>query len=138
MSDPLYYVQKAVYERLVATPAVVALVPVADIEDRSSGAETVFPCILLGEGQMVDEGTSIARKVTRVYSTWHLWTKETNLTGVKHIGGAFRDAIRSARFTLDGGFHCTDLKIDDTRYLRDPSGENGHGIITINALVSEA
>lgn len=137
MTDPLYYVQKAVYERLVATPAVLSLVPKSSIQDIASNAVATFPCILLGEGQMVDEGIDIARKVTRVYSTWHLWTKETNLTGVKHIGGAFRAAIRSARFFLDGGYHCADLAIVDTRYLRDPEGRHGHGVITINALVRE-
>ena len=57
---------------------------------------------------------------------------------MKKIGGAFRAALKDQRPALEGGYHLADLRIEDTRYVRDPSGENGHGVVTINALVSEA
>lgn len=139
MTDQAYYVQKAVYERLVATPALVALVPVANIVDDHGGLPTVFPGIILGEGQIVDEGQRIDRSVKRVFLTCHLWTAEPRLNEVKKIGGAFAAAIdANDKLSLAGGFYLGDLRIRDTRYIRDPSGQNGHGVVTIDALVGRA
>lgn len=138
MSDPAYFVQKALHQLLVASSGLTDLVPASAIKDQFGGIPQVFPSILLGEAQIVDEGQAIARDVHRVYSTWHLWTKEPSLNEVKKIGGAFRAALKDQRPALEGGYHLADLRIEDTRYVRDPSGENGHGVVTINALVSEA
>lgn len=136
MIDPAYAAQKAVYGRVAASSVLTALVPAAAIVDDAGGLPTVFPSILIGEAQTVD-AERIARDVHRVYLTWHLWTREPRLNEVKKIGGAFREAVRGPRLALDGGYHLGDLLIESIRYIRDPSGENGHGIVTINALVSE-
>ncbi|MBN9333626.1 DUF3168 domain-containing protein [Devosia sp.] len=140
MTDQAYYVQKAVYERLVATPALVDLVPVANIVDDLGGLPTVFPGIILGEGQIVDEGQRIDRSVKRVYLTCHLWTAEPRLNEVKKIGGAFAAAIETSTNggSLGGGFYLGDLRIRDVRYIRDPSGQNGHGVVTVDTLVGRA
>ena len=138
MPDPAYYVQKAVHARLIGDAGLTAMVPAANMVDDYGGVPTKFPCILVGEAQVVNEGQSIARKVNRVYLTIHLWTAEPRLTLVKKIGGAFRDALDGPRLTLEGGYQLADLYIADTRYIRDQSGTNGHGVITINALVGRA
>jgi hypothetical protein len=137
MTDQAYYLQKAVHAALIGNAGVTALVPARDIADLG-GVPTVFPSIIVGEGQIVDEGQRIDRSVNRVYLTLHVWTNEPHLNQVKKVGGALRRAINSTRITLEGGFHLGDIRIDDTRYLRDPSGENGHGVVTINALVGGA
>lgn len=127
-------VQKAIRARLVATPAVVALVPASNILDRHS-RPAPDPSIILGEDQEIDEG-NIARTRQRIHSTIHVWKKEPSLEGVKVIGGAIRTAIHSARLALDTGFHCGDCKVTASRFLRDPDGETSHGIITIETLIA--
>jgi len=138
VTDPAYYVQKAVHGRLIANAALTTMVPAANMVDDYGGVPTRFPCILVGEAQVVDEGHDIARTVNRVYLTLHLWTAEPRLTMVKKIAGALRAALGGPRLTLEGGYHLADLYIVDTRYIRDPSGANGHGVVTINALVGRS
>jgi hypothetical protein len=127
-------VQKAIRDRLVSTDAVTALVPASAILDRNS-RPAPDPSIILGEDQEVDEG-DIARRNVRVYSTLHLWKRETGLTGVKAIAGAIRSAI-AARFPQADGFHFADSRVSSTRFLRDPDGETAHGVVTIETLVHE-
>lgn len=136
MIDPAYAAQKGVYARISSSAVLIALVPADAIIDDAGGLPTVFPSILIGEAHIVDENR-IARDVHRVYLTWHIWTREPRLNQAKKIGGAFREAIRGPRIALEGGYHLADLLIESVRYIRDPGGENGHGVVTINALVSE-
>ena len=138
MTDQAYHVQKAVYGLLVASAGLTALVPAGNIVDDHGGLPTVFPSIIIGEAQIVDEGQRIDRSVVRVYLTCHLWTREPRLNEVKKVGGAFQAALKGQRPALGGGFHLGDMYVESTRYIRDPKGENGHGVVTINALVGVA
>ena len=85
----------------------------------------------------MDEGTSLRRSHTRVYHTIHVWKREASLEGVKAICGELRRSIRFGRLVLAQPFHCADLRVSAMRYLRDPDGEHSHGIVTVEALVSE-
>ena len=127
-------VQRAIGARLVASEAVTALVPAANILDRNS-RPAPMPSIILGEDQEVDEG-DIARHNIRVYATLHVWKRETGLTGVKAIAGAIRSALGDSRPEGDG-FHFADCRVSSTRFLRDPDGETAHGVVTVEALVQE-
>lgn len=128
--------QKSVRARLVATPAVVALVPAASILDRNE-RPAPDPSIIIGEGQAVDEGDSISRVRTRVFMDLHVWKREPSTAGAKAIAGTIRDAIRSGRLVLDAGFHCVDAFVSRTRFLRDPDGLTSHGIVTVESIVEE-
>ena len=129
-------VQVAIRARLVATPAVVALVPAASILDRNQ-RPAPSPSIILGESQAVDEGDSIARNRARVYHTLHVWKREPSLEGVKVICAAIRSAIHAGRLDLGAGFHCADVRVSSMRQMRDPDGETSHGVVTVEALVEE-
>lgn len=136
MTDPSYVVNKALHGRLIGHSALTALVPEARILD-TSGEPSAFPCIILGEAQVIDEG-DIQRTLQRVYADWHIWTEEKHLNGVKKIAAQIQRSAASERFTFsDAGFECVDLRIEQTRFLRDPDGEHGHGIVTFNSLVRE-
>lgn len=134
---PELILQKALRERLASFPAVAVLVPAEAILDRNE-RPAPDPSIIIGEGQGVDEGDSLARNRTRVYLDLHVWKKEPGLEGVKIIAGAIRLAVRSARLALDAPFHCGDCRVSSARFLRDPDGLTSHAIVTVAALVHEA
>lgn len=129
-------VQVAIRARLVATPAVVALVPAASILD-SSQRPAPNPSIILGESQALDEGTSIRRKHLRVFHTIHVWKKEPSLEGAKAICGAIKAAVQLGNLALGTGFHAADTKFSSARQMRDPDGETSHGIVVVEVLVVE-
>jgi hypothetical protein len=126
--------QTAIRLRLVATPAVTALVPAVSILDVNQRPAPV-PSIIIGEGQAV-EGDRIDRRDQRLFMTLHVWKKEPGLRGVKAIAGAIRAALHSARLTV-AGWHCGDCRVSSMRFLRDPDGETAHGVVTVEALVVE-
>lgn len=129
--------QKAIRARLIATPAVTALVPAASILDRHE-RPAPKPSIILGESQTVDEGDSISRSRQRIYADLHVWVGEPGTEGAKAIVGAIRAAIHSGRLILSGTYHCADARVSNVRILRDPDGVTSHAVITIDALVLEA
>lgn len=131
----VHAVQLGIRTRLIARPQLVALVPADNILDRNA-RPAPDPSIILGEDQAVDV-ERMARNVVRVYSTLHLWKRETGLAGVKKIGWQVRLALHVGRLALDLPFECADCFVTSERYLRDADGETAHGVLTIETLVSE-
>ncbi|GGG62783.1 hypothetical protein GCM10011415_06450 [Salipiger pallidus] len=129
-------VQIAIRSRLVATAAVTDLVPTTAILDRNA-TPAPRPSIVIGDAQVVDEGTSIARTRERIFHTIHVWKTEPSREGVKRIMSAIRAAIRAERLDLGAGYHCVDWRISSTRALSDPDGETSHGIMVIDVLAEE-
>lgn len=129
-------VQKALRARFTTTAALMALVPAQNVLDSNQRPAPV-PSIILGESQSVDEGTSLRRAHVRVFHTVHVWKREPSLEGVKAIGDQIRRAIGFGRLVVASPLHCADLRVSSTRYLRDPDGEHSHGVITIEALMTE-
>ncbi|WP_288427104.1 DUF3168 domain-containing protein [uncultured Agrobacterium sp.] len=128
--------QKAVGDRLVASPEILGLVPEANILDRNERPNP-RPSIVIGEGQSLDEGDSIARTLTRIYMDLHIWVEELGTETSKRIAGAIRTAVKTGNFPVSDGFHFADCRVRGTRFLRDPDGKTSHGIVTIDALVQE-
>ncbi|ANV22846.1 DUF3168 domain-containing protein [Agrobacterium pusense] len=128
--------QKAIRARLVENATVAVLVPAANILDRNERPNP-RPSIVIGEGQSVDEGDSIARTLTRVYMDLHVWVEEPSTEISKRIAGAIRKAVNGPRFQPVDGFHFADCRIRGSRFLRDPDGQTSHAIVTIDALVQE-
>ena len=129
-------VQKALRGRLIASAAVTALVPAANILDTNQ-RPAPRPAIILGDSQSIDEGTSLRRSHWRIYHTLHIWVREPSLQRAKTIAAAIHGELRTARLLLGGGLHCGDLHVTGQRFLRDPDGEHSHGVVTVEALVSE-
>lgn len=129
-------IQVAIRSRLVTTPEVTALVPAGNILDRSA-RPIIDPSIIIGEGQMVDEGDTIDRTRMRVYSTVHIWKQEVGLREVKAIAWAIRTAMRRGRLELGSKFHCVDCFVSSNRAIRDPDGETAHAIVTIETVAEE-
>ncbi|MDB6179553.1 DUF3168 domain-containing protein [Paracoccus sp. Z330] len=130
--------QKALRARFTTTAAITSLVPASSILDTNQRPAPV-PSIIMGESQVVDEGTSLKRQHSRVYHTLHVWTREASLEGVKAICSEIRRAVQfGPRLVMADPYHCADLRVSQVRTLRDPDGEHSHGIVTVEALISEA
>lgn len=130
-------VQKAIRARLTTWAALMALVPASNILDTNQ-RPAPKPSIILGDSQAVDEDTSLRRSHTRVYHTLHVWTREPSLETCKQICEEVRRAIHTSRLTLAQPLHCADVRVSSMRFLRDPDGEHSHGVVVVEALVSEA
>lgn len=128
-------VQIAVRNRLIETPEILGLIPADNIVDVNS-FPLLDPSIILGEGQEI-EGDRIDRRNSSVFLTLHVWKKETGLEGVKAIAGAIRAALRNRLDVPDGHFHCGDVRVSSTRFMRDPDGETAHAVVTVEALINE-
>lgn len=135
--SPETIVQKAIVARLVSAPSITTLVPSRSILDRNQ-RPVPTPSIVIGEGLSRDEGNSIGRNLTRVYSELHVWKKEDSLTGVKQIAGEIRAALKQSRLALETGFHCVDAYVSAARFMRDPDGETSHAVVTVETIVEEA
>lgn len=135
--SPDLEVQKAIRARLTTWAALMALVPASHVLDTNE-RPAHLPSIILGDSQAVDEGTSLRRSHTRVYHTLHVWVREPSLETSKQICGEVRRAIHSGRLTLAQPLHCADVRVSSMRFLRDPDGERSHGVVVVEALVSES
>jgi hypothetical protein len=127
--------QKSVRGRLISEETVTALVPAANILDRNERPNP-RPSIVIGEGQSVDEGDSIARTLTRVYLDLHVWVEEPSTEISKRIAGSIRAAMK-VRPQIEDGYRFADCRVRGTRFMRDPDGVTSHAIVTIDALVQE-
>lgn len=128
--------QKAILGRLTGTPAVISLVPAANILDRHERPAPV-PSIILGETQVMDESVIDRRRRVRIYHDLHIWVREPSTEGAKRIAGAVQEAVRGPRLPLGAGYHCTIARVAQERALRDPNGQTSHVILTLEALVVE-
>lgn len=135
MSEESLAVQKLIVTTLKANAPLLVLVPAASIFDRHARPEA-FPCIIVGEAQTVGDDIDCG-PLSDVYSTIHVWTKEDGFRECKSISGAVRRALWQATGTYDG-FHVMDTIFEDSRFLRDPSGEHSHGVVTFMSMVQGA
>ena len=129
-------VQKALRARLVNTASLVEIVPAGHILDTNQWPAPV-PSIVLGQSQIIDEGSSLQRTHWRVYHTLHVWTRSASHAPAKEICDQIRRAVGVERLALPSPLHCTDLRVISVQMLRDPDGEHSHGVVTVDALISE-
>jgi hypothetical protein len=131
--DPSLDLQKAIRARLLASVDLMALIPADNVLDTNGRPERV-PCILIGEGQNVYRRWDVT-----TYATLHVWFQEPGLVQAKTAAGLIVDALRvdaqrDGVLTLDH-FVCHDLRVTDTRYLRDPHGSYSHAVMNAAGIV---
>lgn len=126
MSEPTLAAQRFAVLTLRATPAVTALIPAANIMDRNSRPE-VFPMIDVGQATANDDSATCV-VAYEVYLDIHVWTKENTMADVKSISGEVIRALRDQSGTQDG--FALDVAFESSQYLRDPSGDYSHGVLT--------
>lgn len=127
--------QAAIRARLVASSSVLAIVPASSILDRNA-SPAPRPGIVLGETQLIDEGQSIGRNLTRIYHTIHVWIEEPSRVIAKRACAAVRAAL-SRRLVIGMQYHVVDSRVSTVRVMSDPDGKTSHGVVTFQALVEE-
>ena len=134
---PELALQAAIRQRLLAVNSLTDLVPANNILDRNQRPAPT-PSIILGTAQGVDEGQDLDRRRVRVWHTVHVWTREPGLAQATAIAGAIRTALHGRRqdLIMASAFHLIDLRVADLRAMRDPDGETGHAVVTVEALVT--
>lgn len=133
MSEASLSAQRQAVISMRAHGPLVALVPALNIFDRHQRPE-VFPCIIVGEGQTIGDDIDVADS-SDVYLDLHVWTKEDGFIACKDIAGEIRRALR--RLVAKQGPFDLSFNYQDTTFLRDPSREHSHGIVSFMILASE-
>lgn len=110
-----------------------ALIPADNVLDVTGRPERM-PALIIGEGQTV-----YRRFDATVHTTLHLWFQELGLVQSKAATGAIvpalrNDAQRDGALALDN-FTCHDMRVTDTRHLRDPHGSFSHAVVNVAAIV---
>lgn len=133
MSEASLAAQRFAVITMRAHAPLATLIPDANIFDRS-GRPEVFPCVIVGEAQVVGDDIECA-DLSEVFLTIHAWTRENGMIAVKEIAGEIRRALRRASGVQDG----FDLGFDfqDMVFLRDPSGEHSHAVITFTVQAED-
>lgn len=135
-TEPSLALQQAVRGRLISAPIVTDLVTIANIRDGGARPES-FPTIIIGDGQTIMEGDHYPGGTLNVtvYLDVHVWTFEGGLEQAKTIAGAVWRSLRAALdvpdWQLSDGLH-----VDGTRYMRDPSEQHGHAVVSLRAFMS--
>ncbi|ORE90154.1 DUF3168 domain-containing protein [Aurantimonas sp. 22II-16-19i] len=132
IAEPSLALQKAIRRALVTSADVTNLVPARSIIDGMRRPDD-FPSIIIGDGQTVNEGLNFSRSMIRVHLDLHTWTKGEALADTKQIVGAVTAALDEEPAVE--GVELVDFLLSGTRYLRDPSGEFGHAVVSVEALV---
>src|SRR5665647_2865321 len=125
--EPSLDLQKGIRARLLASADLMALVPADNVLD-STGRPELMPAVGIGEGQ-----TIFKRFYSTTHATLHVWMQEPGLTGSKAIASAIVaaltiDAQINGVLRLDN-FICLDLRVTQTRFMRDVHGSYSHGVV---------
>lgn len=129
MIDPSLALQGAIRDRLIADPAVTALVSPSHIKSGGFRPDE-YPRIILGAGQTVLEAVTLRPRHVRCYLDLHLWTRETGTTGIQTLSSAVVGAL-NGRPAVPG---LIEFEVKSVRHLRDP-GDFGHAVVSVEALV---
>lgn len=131
MAEPSEDLQKAIYDILIADPAVSAVVG-ASIFD---GQPKSFPCITFGARDFTVEDYDCIEG-RRFNQTLHCWTREE--AARSRLASALGDKVTSAlhRVTVDLQEHAlADIRVSSVRTFMDPDGETAHCVVSIEALI---
>jgi hypothetical protein len=131
--EPSLDLQKGIRARLLASADLLALVPADNVLD-STGRPERLPGVNIGEGQ-----TLYKRFSSTTHATLHIWVQEPGLTTSKQIASVIVAAVRIDA-QIEGvlileNFVCHDLRVTQTRFLRDPHGSYSHGIVTVAGIM---
>jgi hypothetical protein len=128
MIEPSLAAQRYIATRLKGVAAVTEHVPADSIFDRNNRPET-FPCVIIGEGQVIDDSDGECLVASEVFLDLDVWTRENGMLACKTLAGAIMRELRGLDDEYEGV--ALSLAAQEVRYLRDPSGEHSHAVISL-------
>lgn len=132
MSDPSAELQSNINAILKGNSALVALVGAKGVYD-SVPEGTVTPYVSFGNVQILPMQGDFYDGA-EVLFTLDVWSRGgKNFMECKNIGAAVQAALDQADITLPT-HRVVDIRIDTTRYMRDPDGITRHGVLVFKAL----
>lgn len=126
--------QKVIYQRLVADPAIHALV-----EDRiydGAPSDVVYPCITFGPSDVLPRDYDCITGREEVLQI-DCWTRDQGrMWPCRRLADAVRTSLDG--YEADMGTHAlVGLTVRSWRVLPEPDGISAHGIVSVQALVEE-
>lgn len=127
--------QKALRAAFTASADVIALVPANHVLDRHLQPPP-SPSVIIGEANGGLDVGNMCRDRWEVFADVHVWVAEPSTEGCKRILGQLQRCLTlDPRPVLGDGLHLADWHVLRFRFLRDPSGDMSHGIMTVRALI---
>lgn len=135
MLEPTVELATAIRSRLIATPAVVDLVPADHIRSGSTRPDKT-PCIIMANGTTTLHGHDYsAQRAAWVYLDLHVWTLDQGADAAKEIAFAVTNALDTT-ITLDStGASLDQFNVPRVVYPRDPDPAYGHAVLSVEALI---
>lgn len=137
MTEPSLALQTAIRDRLLNTPAVVALVEPEHIIDGPARPNH-FPSVIFGGGQTSLAGRAGTWRHVWVYLDLHIWTLEGGTEGARAIANAIDRALVAPLDVPDFLMIDGNLSVTGSRFMRDPDELHGHGIVSVAAFLGES
>jgi hypothetical protein len=139
MIEPTLALQTAIRAKLIAAPAVTALVSADQIRAGSTRPGDC-PCIITGSGTTTLHGHDYTgQRAAWIYMDLHVWTKkdDDSLTNIdqeaKQLAFAVSQALNKS-LSIEGGY-CDQFHVTGSVFPRDPDPTYGHGVINVEAFV---
>lgn len=136
ISDPDggYELQAALRSRLLAAPAVAALVA-GRIFDQPPQS-IAYPWIELGQTQDLPFEDGGCINGLEYWLTLHIWARSQKAASeAKAINKAVKAALHNQILALDG-HKLQSMRVTSAFVMKDPDGITRHGVITVNAYTT--
>lgn len=135
MPSASWALQQAIFARLTADPALLALLGAPRVyDDVPQGAD--FPYLTLGQSVVRDWSTGSDDGNEHIL-TLHAWSKANGKREALEILGSVRSALHDAALTLTG-HRLVNLRHEHSEARRDPDGDVYHGIARFRAVTEPA
>lgn len=131
MSGAAFAVQRAVHDRLVATPAVVSVLGGARVWDHVP-REAAFPYVSFGVTTERDWSTGTEAGGEHIF-TIHVWSRAAGRHEADAIIAAIRAALHDQPLTLTG-HRLVNLRLEIADVRREVESEIYRGILRLRAV----
>jgi Protein of unknown function (DUF3168) len=135
MIDPSLALQQYLVAQLKDCNTIEPVMPKVFVAD-TGGRPEIFPYMIVGEAHTVFPNYSDSFHI-QTFADVHIWTLGADLAATKRIAGNARAALFKGPWNVEG-FFCRNLHVESTRFMRDPDGLHGHGVISISAILQES
>lgn len=125
--------QKAIYEKLKADAALIALG--TGVYDQVPGGAANYPYVVLGEGDVSSWDTKTSNGQDHGLDL-HVWTRKEGFETCKKILDAIYKALHKQRLTIPGG-NAVLLLYQFSRSSVDPDGTTRHGVAQYRILTED-